>query len=763
MCFWNRVGAFCLCAAAWQLAGCTQQPLPIATEQQPRATEPQPPAAKVTAAKPPATALVDAGDTGSEPAEGAAESNSAAESKNAAVPKRKQPALPSTPVLAPFTAPGLMSDKLSPELQKQIASRIRNQNFGAVKKQKYLTPIDMDPEATFAELKARFARARREQDIHPCGFSDLHILYVGLRSGHFRKATGEKEWLRWAEEQPADPTPLAALGNMAINRAWEVRGTGRAYTVNDGQFVEFRKRLQVARDYLLRAQKLEPNDPNIYALLVNTSLGLDTERSQVEAWVAAGSKAFPRYRHLYESTANYLLPKWHGDGDDLPRLAESFLKSLGGDDGYEAFSFTLMKAAACNPELLYLSGLEPADLLRGAKVLYRRYPEDHLIYDYCGFVAMRNLDREFCIELLPHLLKLEQEDALSGGIWKRLELFDQFVNFCAAPPVVDQPERWFYLNTLGAQGIAFVEGRDGPRIVSTTTKEPVVLSVWDLNDLTQPVGYWPVVNGKCLYNLHSNGPSRRLAAICGIENNAHVIVYDTSEAQQPVVIKCAETPSECFFSKDGSRLAIVFEQSADIVDPATGKTLQRIAPFQQQRWGAVQNAFSDDGSQLAVLSKDGVILWDALTGQKLQQFDGKAHEQHGGSSVNWPLGIDAQHRLVAGSATEVKDPRRKEMPLFSLTRHLPPSFPAEKLGEIVGFQRVMAKHANELIAAITVFPGTKPEKWVIELYDLQTGKCLRTIDGHPNYLTTTTFSPDGRWYATTDMMGVTRLWELDVR
>ena len=673
--------------------------------------------------------------------------------------------LPSISVFAPYTSPGTMSDKLSPELQKQIASRNRNKNFGATKKQTLLTDIGLDRDATFAELKARFAKARREQDVHPCGYSGLHILYATLKAGDFRKAAGDKELLRWVEEEPADPTPLVVLGARAVTHAWEARGDGPGFTVPEAQFIEFRKRLQVARDYLLRAQKLEPNDPHLYAALINTALGLDTERAQVEAWVAAGQKAFPRYRYLYESIGNYLLPKWHGDRDDLPQLAGSFLKSLKGDDGYEAFSVTLMEAADHNADLIYLSGLQPADLLRGAKVLFARYPQDDSIYDYCGLVAMRNLDQEFCRQLLPQLLKLERDDTLSPRVWRNIEFFDQFVNFAAAPPPKDQPERSFYLHVNGANGVAFVEGAKGPLLVATTDREPAHLSVWDLNDVTKPLRYWPVENPRCIYVLQSNGPGRLLAAHCSLKSGPHVTVYDTTEKREPVLIPCAEIPGECHFSKDGSRLAIVYENAAEIFDPAVGgSVLQRIGPFHQTRWGAVQNAFSDDGKRLAMFTREGLLLWDAETGKQLKQFDAQAHKKvPGGTAVTWPLAIDAAHRRVAASATAEKDPRRKEMPLFTLTRQGEPDFQPEKVGEIAGFQRVIAKHGNELAAAITTFPGTTPEKWVIELYDLQTGKRLRTIDGHPCYLTTTSFSLDGRWYATTDMMGATRLWEVPRR
>lgn len=49
----------------------------------------------------------------------------------------------------------------------------------------------------------------------------------------------------------------------------------------------------------------------------------------------------------------------------------------------------------------------------------------------------------------------------------------------------------------------------------------------------------------------------------------------------------------------------------------------------------------------------------------------------------------------------------------------------------------------------------------VKVWDLKTGACVRTLEGHTNYVTTVTVSPDGSLCASGGKEGVARLWELN--
>ena len=57
-----------------------------------------------------------------------------------------------------------------------------------------------------------------------------------------------------------------------------------------------------------------------------------------------------------------------------------------------------------------------------------------------------------------------------------------------------------------------------------------------------------------------------------------------------------------------------------------------------------------------------------------------------------------------------------------------------------------------------VLSGSMDE--TLRLWELATGRCVRTFDGHTGYVNSVTFSPDGRWALSGSGDKTVRLWEL---
>jgi WD40 repeat protein len=56
---------------------------------------------------------------------------------------------------------------------------------------------------------------------------------------------------------------------------------------------------------------------------------------------------------------------------------------------------------------------------------------------------------------------------------------------------------------------------------------------------------------------------------------------------------------------------------------------------------------------------------------------------------------------------------------------------------------------------------TSDGTWAARLWDLQTGRCLQVLDGHPGRIFSVSLSADARVAAVGSAEGTVRLWELD--
>ncbi|MFG2606389.1 protein kinase [Streptomyces sp. NPDC048514] len=141
--------------------------------------------------------------------------------------------------------------------------------------------------------------------------------------------------------------------------------------------------------------------------------------------------------------------------------------------------------------------------------------------------------------------------------------------------------------------------------------------------------------------------------------------------------------------------------------------------------------FAPDDSRLYVTSSEGVTAWDVRTRRRLYQ-------RQGGVDA---LALSADGRVAAspaGTTVEVWETGSGRtvcaLPVFSSTFDVSPD----------GHQVVTADRDRNL-----------------QLWDGRTGRCVHTLEGHPEPVTLVTFTADGRNLVSADLRPGIRLWELD--
>jgi WD40 repeat protein len=220
------------------------------------------------------------------------------------------------------------------------------------------------------------------------------------------------------------------------------------------------------------------------------------------------------------------------------------------------------------------------------------------------------------------------------------------------------------------------------------------------------------------------------------------------------------------------------------VEPATVGEIRRFEvddlPEDKKR-AALSLAFSADGRQILSGGGDKFIrLWDVATGGQLRRLKG-----HTAGVTSVSFSRSGRHILSSGGDNSVrlwelatgKQVRRVKgrVPLpVRFAAFLPDGQRVVYMGQkvMVWDMRTGRTHPIEAVKAdyrATLSPdgryllsdcSTGKGKLVVGLWDLQTGKLVRRLEGDTSLVNRMAFSPDGRRAVTGDHDGKVRLWDL---
>lgn len=127
----------------------------------------------------------------------------------------------------------------------------------------------------------------------------------------------------WKENAPDSSAPYLAEGQFYIDYAWNIRGTGREWTISEEADKAFRERLKKAEEYLLRSYELNPADPRAASAMIAVAAGLAYDRTEMEAWFERAIKTDPDSYLAYQRKVYYLLPIWHGTEEEVFAFARA--------------------------------------------------------------------------------------------------------------------------------------------------------------------------------------------------------------------------------------------------------------------------------------------------------------------------------------------------------------------------------------------------------------------------------------------------------
>jgi hypothetical protein len=300
-----------------------------------------------------------------------------------------------------------------------------------------LEPVDGEDARVATELNFKTQRLINQKD-----FSGLDQLADDLRNSkkhnadgkwHLRtfylaiafdlqKDTVEKRRITrlaflqsWIEARKHSITARVALASFYTSYAWYARGAGYADTVSKEAWPLFTERLELAKQTLLEAQKLESKCPGWWDVMQRVALGQNWDLASYDKLFNEAIAFEPTYVSFYNRKVVFLLPRWHGKEGDWQKFAAESADKLGGEAGDVLYA---QIGWFVHSERFYEAFLKEAvyswpRMKKGLETIVKKYPESISAVSELAYLAYQANDRDCAKPLFQRLDKTVDRE-----VWK---------------------------------------------------------------------------------------------------------------------------------------------------------------------------------------------------------------------------------------------------------------------------------------------------------------------------------------------------------
>jgi hypothetical protein len=177
------------------------------------------------------------------------------------------------------------------------------------------SPLKPMGDFAFSNLQAALADPAIPSDVAHEICHD--VMTVDKQAIQDSKASFERVYAEVAKARPHSALAFGFKGAFYIDYAWEARGNGWASSVTEQGWTLMTQRLDIARQNLEYAWKLDPNDSFAATKMLSVNLGQSSTREEMELWFKRAITANPDNVSAYEAKMYYLQPRWFGEEQDM--------------------------------------------------------------------------------------------------------------------------------------------------------------------------------------------------------------------------------------------------------------------------------------------------------------------------------------------------------------------------------------------------------------------------------------------------------------